>query len=63
MFGLFRKDPLQKLRDEYAQCRVQARDLQRNGDIKGFAAMSARVEELVQKIDEIEQAGQAKSQT
>ena len=56
MFKLFRKDPLQKLNKEYARCLEQARDLQRNGDIKGFATMSAQAEGLLQQIDEIEQS-------
>ncbi len=54
MFNLFRKDPLKRLNQEYARCLEQARDLQRRGDIKGFAVMSAQAEELLKQIDEIE---------
>lgn len=61
MFNLFRKDPVQRLRKEYARCLEQARDLQRNGDIKGCAAKSAQAEALLKQIDEIEQPDAAKS--
>jgi len=54
MFNLFRRDPIQKLKKDYARCLEQARDLQRNGDIKGFAAKSAEAEELLLQIDELE---------
>lgn len=57
MFNLFRKAPLQRLNKDYARCLEQARDLQRKGDIKGFAAKSAEAEELLKRIDEIEQSG------
>ncbi|MDG1895160.1 MAG: DUF6435 family protein [Fuerstiella sp.] len=56
MFKLFRKDRLQKLNKEYARCLDQARNLQRNGDIKGFATMSAEAKGVLQQIDEIEQS-------
>ena len=56
MFGLFKKDPLKTLQQEYYALRLKARDLQRNGDIKGFAAISAEVEKLSQRIDILEQS-------
>jgi len=62
MFNLFRKDPLQRLNKEYARCLEQARDLQRKGDIKGFAEMTAQAEELLKQIDEIEQPEATNSQ-
>lgn len=55
MFGLFKKNPLKKLKQDYAQCLEQARDLQRNGDIKGFAIMTAKAEGILQKIDTLEE--------
>ncbi|MFY9255068.1 MAG: DUF6435 family protein [Fuerstiella sp.] len=63
MFNLFRKDPLQRLNKEYARCLEQARDLQRKGDIQGFAAMSAQAEELLKQLDEIEQPDATHSET
>lgn len=55
MFGLFKKNPLKKLKQDYAQCLEQARDLQRKGDIKGFAAMTDKAEEILQQIDILEE--------
>ncbi len=55
MFGLFKKNPLKKLKQDYAQCLEQARDLQRNGDIKGFAAMTDKAEGILQQIDILEE--------
>ena len=51
MFGLFRRDPIKKLEVEYRKLLEEARDLQRSGDIQGFAAMTDRAESLAQKID------------
>tara|TARA_R110002073_G_scaffold257318_2_gene420048 strand:- start:243 stop:431 length:189 start_codon:yes stop_codon:yes gene_type:complete len=53
MFGLFRRDPVKKLEVEYRKLLEEARDLQRKGDIQGFAAMTARTEALAQQIDAI----------
>jgi len=36
VFGLFRKEPVQKLEKEYARKLTLARDLQRKGDIVGY---------------------------
>ncbi len=55
MFGLFRGDPLKKLEAEYRRLLEQARDLQRNGDVKGFAAMTARAQAVGQRIDELKE--------
>ena len=52
MFGLFRRDPVKKLEAELRRVLEQARDLQRNGDIKGFAATSERAQRLAEQIDE-----------
>lgn len=54
MFGLFKKDPLKKLQDDYARRLELARDLQRKGDIKGFAAASAQADDLLKQIDALE---------
>lgn len=51
MFGLFKRDPAAKLEAEYKRLLEAARDLQRNGDIKGFAEMTARAEAVAKKID------------
>lgn len=54
MFGLFKNDPLKTLQDEYAKRLEQARDLQRNGDIKGFAELSAQADELLKQLESLE---------
>jgi len=56
MFGLFRKDTIQTRKDKYARLLEQARDLQRNGDIKGFADKTAEAEELWKTIEKMESA-------
>jgi hypothetical protein len=55
MFGLFSKknDPakeLEKLNQQYEKLLAEARDLQRKGDIKGFAVKTAEAEEVMNKI-------------
>ena len=55
MFGLFKKDPTKKLKEEYAKL-LEARDLQRKGDIKGFAQKSAEADEVAKKLEEIQQS-------
>jgi hypothetical protein len=52
MFGLFRRNEHKKLEAEYRKLLEQARDLQRNGDIQGFARMTARADELARRLEE-----------
>lgn len=53
MFNLFKKDPLKKLRQQYAQKLEAARDLQRQGNIKGFAQKTAEAEAIMQQIERL----------
>ena len=57
MFGIFRKDPVKKLKREYLRMMEEARDLQRGGDIQGFAKKTAEAEELAQRIEAMRDAG------
>ena len=50
MFGLFKKDPVKKLEQEYSRLLAEAMQLQRGGDIKGYAAKSAEAEEVMDRI-------------
>ncbi|THH41988.1 DUF6435 family protein [Neolewinella litorea] len=50
MFGLFKKDPVKKLEKEYTQLLEEAMQLQRGGDIKGYAAKSAEAEKVMDQI-------------
>lgn len=51
MFGWFQRDPLTRLQAEYEAMLLRARDLQRSGDIKGYAYITAEAEELAERID------------
>ncbi|MEM9556115.1 MAG: DUF6435 family protein [Acidobacteriota bacterium] len=51
MFGFLKKDPRKKLEARYAQLMTEARDLQRRGDIQGFAVKSDEAEEVGKQLD------------
>lgn len=55
MFGLFKNNPEEKLKKQYEKKLEQARDLQRNGDIKGFAKVTAEAEEIMKQIEALRQ--------
>ena len=55
MLGFLRPDPRKKLQLEYERLLREARDLQRNGDILGYAEITARAEEVARQIDEANQ--------
>ena len=50
MFGLFKKDPVKKLEQQYSKLLEEAMALQRGGDIKGYAAKSAEAEAVMDEI-------------
>ncbi len=51
MFGLFKKDPLKKLEKEHQKLLEEAMQLQRGGDIKGYAAKMAEAEAKEKEIE------------
>lgn len=51
MFAIFRKDPKKQLEKKLARLLEEARDLQRRGDMPGFARKSAEAEEVGQQLD------------
>ena len=55
MFGFLKRDPVKKLEAEYRKVLEEARDLQRNGDIKGFAAKTALAEDLASRVEALKQ--------
>ncbi|MDX1667662.1 MAG: DUF6435 family protein [Saprospiraceae bacterium] len=55
MFGLFKKDPIKKLEKKHAQMLEEAMQLQRGGDIKGYARKMAEAEEIEKKIEQLRQ--------
>ncbi|QDV05579.1 hypothetical protein Poly30_10770 [Planctomycetes bacterium Poly30] len=54
MFAFWRKDPVARLRKEYEACMAEAIELQRKGDIRGFAAKSEEADELEKRLVEAE---------
>lgn len=53
MFNLFKQDPLKKLDKQYRRLLEEARDLQRKGDIKGYAQKTAEAEAVVQEMERL----------
>ncbi len=58
MFGFLKRDPIKKLEAEYGRLLEEARDLQRNGDIKGFAAKTAQAEDVAGQIEALKEQSQ-----
>jgi hypothetical protein len=54
MFGLFKKDPVKALEKKYEKLLEEAMQLQRGGDIKGYAAKMAEAEEVQKEIEAAE---------
>lgn len=54
MFGLFKRDPLKKLRREYDRLLAEAMHCQRNGDIRQYSLLTERAENLYQEIRQLE---------
>ena len=55
MFGIFKKDPVKKLEKEYEVLMEKARDVQRSGDLKKYARMIEESEEILKKIEELQE--------
>lgn len=55
MFGLFKRDPVKKLRKIYDQKLEQAMLAQRKGDMRLFADLTAESEALWQQIEQLQQ--------
>jgi len=53
MLGLFKKSPLKKLQQEHEELQTRAFQAQRNGDIRGYSALTAEAEALREKIDRL----------
>jgi hypothetical protein len=56
MFGLFKSDPVKKLRKTYDQKSTDAMLAQRKGDIKTYSMLTAEAEELWKEIEKLEAA-------
>jgi hypothetical protein len=53
MFNFFKKNPTAQLEKKYEKLLEEAMQLQRKGDIKGYAIKSAEAEEVLQEIEKI----------
>lgn len=53
MFGLFKKDPVKKLQKKYEQLLAEGMELQRKGDIKGYALKTEEAEKVMQEIESL----------
>jgi len=54
MFSLFKKDPTKKLKKQYDRKLEEAMHAQRNGNIKGYAMITAEAEAIWDKVVELE---------
>ena len=52
--GLFSRDPAKKLKKQYEALLKEARDIQRKGDIQGYALKTAEAEELWKEIEALQ---------
>ena len=51
MFSFFKSDPVKKLNKRYEAKLEQAMQAQRNGDIKGYAMITADAEKILKEIE------------
>lgn len=56
MFGLFRKNPLEKLNKDYQGKLQQAMEAQRSGNIQKYAELSEEADGIYQEIKALENA-------
>lgn len=54
MFNLFNKDPVKVLDKQYRQLLEEAQQLQRSGDIKGYALKTQEAEDVLKQIETLE---------
>jgi len=52
MFGWLKKDPKAKLQKAYEAKLTEAMNRQRNGDIRGYSALTAEAEAIKAQIDQ-----------
>ena len=54
MFGLFKKDPVEKLRQEYQEKLEKALFYERNGDLRASSQLHVEAEELYERVQAAE---------
>jgi hypothetical protein len=58
MFGFFKSNPARKLRKQYESKLAEAMQAQRNGDIRGYAELSAQADAIWKELEPLEKARQ-----
>ena len=53
MFGLFKKNPKKELQKRYEALLKKGMELQRGGDIKGYAAIMAQADDILKQIESL----------
>ncbi|NJC25516.1 DUF6435 family protein [Neolewinella antarctica] len=53
MFNFLKKNPTKQLEKDHAKLLEEAMELQRKGDIKGYAAKTAEAEKMMDRIVEL----------
>ena len=56
MFSFLKKDPLKALEKEYAELYEKAMHFQRNGDLKTYADLISKADEVGKKIEALKAA-------
>tara|TARA_R110000744_G_scaffold96126_1_gene185731 strand:- start:14 stop:193 length:180 start_codon:yes stop_codon:yes gene_type:complete len=59
MFSIFKKNPIKKLNKCYEAKLEQAMQAQRNGDIKGYALITAEADKIAIQIQALEDSEKA----
>ncbi len=54
MFGLFKRDPIKKLRAEYDEKLELAMHAQRRGDIESYSMLTLAAEEIWEQIEQLQ---------
>lgn len=56
MFGIFKTDPIRKLKKQHAKKLEEAMFAQRKGDIRSYSFLTVEAENIYQEIEKLEQA-------
>ncbi|MTI22519.1 Lacal_2735 family protein [Fulvivirga sp. RKSG066] len=54
MFGLFKSDPVKKMKKKRSKLLADAVEVQRSGDLKAYAAMMKEADDLDKEIEALE---------
>ncbi|WP_062060349.1 DUF6435 family protein [Cellvibrio sp. OA-2007] len=55
MFSFLKKDPRKQLNKQYLQKLEEAMHAQRNGDIRSYSMLTSEAEEILKKIEALDQ--------